>query len=78
MVVNIFPFVSIKHFVSQRRMKDKFNGILLGNHWDLAPSLQRAFAVDCLMGGHVYVVELDGKIIGDAMWFGPGQGLMQA
>ncbi|KLO06032.1 acyl-CoA N-acyltransferase [Schizopora paradoxa] len=57
---------------------DKFNGILLGDHWEFAPALQRAFAVDCLMGGHVYVVELDGKIIADAMWFGPGQGLMQA
>ncbi|KLO05398.1 hypothetical protein SCHPADRAFT_727782 [Schizopora paradoxa] len=56
---------------------DRFNRLVLGGHWDLAPAWHRSFVIDCLMGGVVYVVELDNQIIGDALWHGPGQALSQ-
>jgi len=56
--------------------KDRFMELLLGGHWDLAPCIHRAFLIDFLVGGHVYVAELDdGKMIASAMWSGPGEAL---
>ncbi len=50
--------------------------LLLGGHWDLAPCIHRAFLIDFLVGGHVYVAELDdGKMIASAMWSGPGEAM---
>ncbi len=53
-------------------------GLLLGGHWDLAPCIYRGFVIDFLIGGHIYVAELDdGKMIACAMWSGPGEAMLK-
>ncbi|KLO05395.1 hypothetical protein SCHPADRAFT_896287 [Schizopora paradoxa] len=48
---------------------DLYTKIILGGHLDLAPCMERAFLIDSLKSGHVYVAELeDGTIVGNALW----------
>lgn len=63
-------------------MADGYSSFILGGHTELQPAMNRALVKAGLVGGKVYIAEMnqdevDHEIVGTAVWFGPGEGLMR-
>ena len=62
-------------------LADGYASFVLGGHTELLPAMHRVLVTAGLAGGKVFVAELehDGglDIVGTAVWFGPGEGLMR-
>ncbi|KAI0345005.1 hypothetical protein BDW22DRAFT_983330 [Trametopsis cervina] len=60
-------------------VNDRFCSFLIGGHAALLSNCNRAQIRAALVGGLVYVAETEsGDIVGAAVWFGPGQGLLES